>query len=278
MYELPPQVSPLEAPVLPAILAVAVITLALVAARRRWPGGLAVWLVYAITLAPVSGLIHAGPQLVADRFGYLPLLGLCLLLGAGVAWAVERPALARVVAAAAAAWIVWLAAMTWWQVQIWRDTTTLFTYTLAVDPDCAWCHAVYGSALGNRGDLAAAIPHLQRAAELKPRSFSAQANAGLAYLRAGRAPDAIPYLERAVAMHPDNFNATANLGLALVAVDRAADAIPHLERAHAVRPDAPEPRLGLARAYTMLDRPADAAEHHRALERHEAARPPRPGP
>jgi tetratricopeptide (TPR) repeat protein len=278
MYELPTRVSPFEPPFLPAVLAVAVITLALVAVRRRWPAGLAVWLAYAITLAPVSGLIHAGPQLVADRFGYLPSLGPCLLLGAGVAWAIERPALTRVVTAVVTAWIVWLAAMTWWQVQIWRDTNTLFGYTLSVDPDCAWCHALYGSALGNRGELAAAIPHLQRAAELKPRSFSTQANAGLAYLRAGRAPDALPYLERAVAMQPDSFNAATNLGLALVAVDRARDAIPHLERAHAARPDAPEPRLGLARAYTMLGRPEDAAAHHRALERLEAARAARPAP
>ena len=278
MYELPGRVSLLEPPFLPAALAVAGVTLALLAARRRWPAGLAVWLAYAITLAPVSGLVHAGPQLVADRFSYLPSLGLCLLLGAGVTWAVERPTLGRVMIAVVATWIVWLAAMTWWQVQIWRDTDTLFTYTLTVDPDCAWCHAQYGSSLGNRGDLTAAIPHLQRAVELRPRSFSAQANAGLAYLRAGRAADALPFLERAAAMRPGSFNAAANLGLALVALDRAADAIPHLQRARAARPDAPEPRLGLARAYTRLGRPHDAAEHHRALEHLEAARAGRPAP
>ena len=272
MYELPHRVSLLEPPFLPAALTVAAITLALVAAHRRWPAGLAVWLAYGITLAPVSGLAHAGPQLVADRFGYLPSLGLCLLLGAGVAMAVQRPRLARVVPVVAAFWIVWLAAMTWWQVQIWRSTDTLFIYTLELDPDCAWCRAQYGSALGNRGDLDGAIPHLQRAAELRPESFSTRANAGLAFLRAGRAAEALPHLERAVALRPDHVGTLTNLGLALVAVDRAADAVPHLERARAARPDAPEPRLGLAHAYTLLGRAADADEHRRALQRLDAAR------
>jgi hypothetical protein len=278
MYELPRRVSLLEPPFLAAVLTVAAITLVLVAAHRRWPAGLAVWLAYGFTLAPVSGLVHAGPQLVADRFGYLPSLGLCLMLGAGVTTAVRRPRLARVVPVVAAFWIVWLAAMTWWQVQIWRSTDTLFIYTLELDPDCAWCRAQYGSALGNRGDLDGAIPHLQRAAELRPESFSTRANAGLAFLRAGRAAEALPHLERAVALRPDHVGTLTNLGLALVALDRAADAVPHLERARAARPDAPEPRLGLAHAYSLLGRAADADEHRRALQRLDAARatpPPR---
>jgi tetratricopeptide (TPR) repeat protein len=235
MYELPLRVSLLEPPFLFAALAVVAITIALVAVRRRWPGGLAVWVAYALTLAPVSGLVHAGPQIAADRFSYLPSLGLCLLLGAGVAAGAARPRLARLAPALAAAWLASLAALTWSQVQIWRDTDTLFVYTLAVDPDCGWCHAQYGGALGNRGDLAGAIPHLQRAAALRPHRSRDQAHAGLALLRAGRAADALPYLERAVAGQPENLEAHANLGLALTEVGRPADAAPHLERAKALR-------------------------------------------
>jgi len=233
MYEMPVRVSLLEPPFLVAALVVAAITVALVVVRRRWPAGLAVWLAYAVTLAPVSGLVHAGPQIVADRFAYLPSLGLCLLVRAGVAVSVRRSTLARLVPLGVAAWIASLAALTWLQVQIWRDTDTLFVYTLAVDPDCGWCHAQYGGALGNRGDLAGAIPHLQRAAALRPHRFRDQAHAGLALLRAGRAADALPYLERAVAAQPDNVEARANLGLALTEVGRAAEAAPHLDRARA---------------------------------------------
>jgi tetratricopeptide (TPR) repeat protein len=267
MYELPVQVSLVQPAFLLAAVAVTGITVALVAARRWWPAGLAAWLAYAIMLAPVSGLIHAGPQLVADRFSYLPSVGLCLLLGGGVTLALARPGLARVVPLAAAVWIASLAALTWSQVQIWRDTDTLFVYTLAVDPDCGWCHAQYGGALGNRGDLAGAIPHLRRAVELRPHRPGYQANAGLALLRAGRAGESLPFLERAVAAQPGHLDAATNLGLALVELRRHADALPHLERALAARPRAVEPLAGLVRAYRALGRAADADAHLATLGR-----------
>jgi tetratricopeptide (TPR) repeat protein len=267
MYELPVQVSLVQPAFLLAAVAVTGITVALVAARRWWPAGLAAWLAYAIMLAPVSGLIHAGPQLVADRFSYLPSVGLCLLLGGGVTLALARPGLARVVPLAAAVWIASLAALTWSQVQIWRDTDTLFVYTLAVDPDCGWCHAQYGGALGNRGDLAGAIPHLRRAVELRPHRPGYQANAGLALLRAGRAGESLPFLERAVAAQPGHLDAATNLGLALVELRRHADALPHLERALAARPRAVEPLAGLVRAYRALGRAADADAHLATLAR-----------
>jgi tetratricopeptide (TPR) repeat protein len=235
MYEAPLQISPLAPRFLLAILAVVAITALLLVLRRRWPGGLAAWLAYAVALAPVSGLVHAGPQLVADRFAYVPSLALCLPVGAAVAAAVSRPRLFRLVPALVAVWIVSLTGLTWSQLRIWRDTDTLFTYTLAIDPDCAWCHAQYGSVLGNRGDLEGAIPHFLRVAALRPASFSGAANAGLALLRVGRPAEALPYLERAVATRPENADARHNLGLALVAVGRPADAAPHLERARATR-------------------------------------------
>jgi tetratricopeptide (TPR) repeat protein len=214
-----------------AALALLMVTVALVAARHRWPAGLAVWLAYAITLAPVSGLVHAGPQLVADRFGYIPSLGLCLLLGAGVAASARSVGLVRLVPIVVGLWIASLATLTWSQVQVWRDTDTLFTYTLAVDPDCGWCHAQYGGALANRGDLAGAIPHLQRAAGLRPHRFRDQAHAGLALLQAGRAAEALPYLERAVAIQPDNAEARRRLAAVLTQLGRPDDAAPHLARA-----------------------------------------------
>jgi Tfp pilus assembly protein PilF len=267
MYELPVTVSPLTLAFLGPTLIVAAVTVALVIARHRWPAGLAAWTTYALMLAPVSGLVHAGPQLVADRFSYLPIVPLCVLVGGVVTLGLGRPALARVVAVAAAAWITALAALTWSQVEVWRDTDTLFVYTLAVDPECAWCHAQYGGALGNRGDLTAAIPHLRRAVELRPHRPGYHANAGLALLRAGRAPESLPYLERAAAAQPGNLDAVTNLGLALVEVGRPADALPHLERARAARPGAVEPLAGLVRAARAVGRDADADTHLAALRR-----------
>ena len=258
MYELPLQVSLTRPPFLTALLAVSVVTVALVLARRPWPGGLAVWLAYALTLAPVSGLIHAGPQLVADRFSYLPSLGLCLLPGAGVAAALAQPALGRVVVAGVAVWTLSLATLTWSQVQVWRDTDTLFRYTLEVAPDCAWCHHQYGGSLGNRGQLEPAIAHFQRAVALLPDRIVYRHHLGLALLKAGRPGQALPHLEKTVAAQSWNLDAATQLGLALVALDRPGEAVPHLERVVTARPEAAEARLGLARSYRALGRGADA--------------------
>ena len=206
MYELPVRVSLLEPRFLGPALLVAAAAVVLVALRRRWPAGLAAGLAYALLLAPVSGLVHAGPQLVADRFAYLPSLALALLLGGGVAAAIRQGWLGRAVLVAVGVWIVSMGALTWAQAQAWRDTDTLFGYALDVDPGCAWCHAQYGGVLGNRGDLGGAIAHLTRAAALRPNRAGYQAQAGLALLRAGRAADAVPYLDRAVAAQPQNLD------------------------------------------------------------------------
>jgi protein O-mannosyl-transferase len=267
MYELPVRVSPLEPRFLLPLVLVVAVTIALVLARRRWPAGLAAWLAYAAMLAPVSGLVHAGPQLVADRFSYLPSIALLLPLGAGVTLAARRPALGRLVSAAIAVWIVSMAALTWAQVQAWHDTDTLFGYALEVDPECGWCSAQYGGVLGNRGDLAHAIPLLQRAAGLRPHRAGYQAQAGLALLRGGRATEAVPYLERAIAIQPGNADALTNLGLALLDSGRPADAAPILKTALAARPATPEARAGLVRAYRALGRRADAEVELAALAR-----------
>ena len=267
MYELPVQVSLLRPPFLTALVAVAVVTVALVLLARRWPGGLAVWLAYAVTLAPVSGLIHAGPQLAADRFSYLPSLSLCLLPGAGVAAALAQPALGRVVVAAAAVWIASLATLTWSQVQVWRDTDTLFVYTLDVAPDCAWCHHQYGGSLGNRGRLEPAIVHFERAVALLPDRIVYRYHLGLALLKAGRPAPALPHLQHTVAAQTWNLDAATQLGLALVALDRPAEALPHLERVRAARPEWAEARMGLTRAYRALGRRAEADEHMQVLRR-----------
>jgi hypothetical protein len=116
MYELPVRVGLTSPRFLAAALVAVGLTAGLVLARRRWPAALAAWLVYGLTLAPVSGIVHNGPQLVADRYSYLSCLGLALLVGAGVTAAVSIAAIARPVRAAvilaAGGWIVGLAALT----------------------------------------------------------------------------------------------------------------------------------------------------------------------
>ncbi len=119
---------------LPA-LATLGITAALVLLRRRYPALLAAWVAYAVILSPVSGVAQAGPQLVADRYSYFACLPFALLAGSGlVALARRHAAAARV---AGLAIVLVLAVATRAQARVWRDTESLWSHALAVDPDAA---------------------------------------------------------------------------------------------------------------------------------------------
>ena len=96
MYEMPPRIDPLEPRFVVATLMVVVITGALVALRRRWPAGLSAWTYSALMILPLSGVVHAGFQLVQDRWSYLSGMGFVLVAGGGIAWLVDARARGRV--------------------------------------------------------------------------------------------------------------------------------------------------------------------------------------
>src|SRR5213594_890868 len=164
LYELPARVNPLDWPFLGPALAVTVLTAALVALRRRWPAGLAVWVYYAIALGPVIGIVHSGYQLTNDRYSYLPAIGFALIVGAAVGAVVSagadgvlRPALVKAVIVLMIVWLGGLAYLSAQQTQIWRDTESLWRYAVEVEPDCSLCHGNVGTYLLDRGYHQAAM-------------------------------------------------------------------------------------------------------------------------
>lgn len=244
------------------------LTVAFVLLRRRFPAGLAVWVAYAATIAPVGGLVHNGPQIAADRYSYLACLGWAVLVGAAVAvLAARRSTAARAALAGGAVLLAVLGALTWRQIGVWRDSETLYLHAIAVDPDCARCQRQLGAVLGNRGDFDAAIEHFRRAVALRPDLITHRGNIGLALLMAGRPAEAVPEFRAVLAAYPDNAAALTNLGLSLLAMGRPTEAIAHLERAAAVDASSARTRVALVRAYRGLGRYGDAARHATALER-----------
>ena len=295
LYELPVRVDPLDPEFLLAGVAVALVSVSLVALAGRWPAGLAAWAWYSIVLAPVGGLVHAGFQLAHDRYSYLSCLGFAVLVGGGAAWLVGaraagtvRPPLFRATCAALAALLTTLASLTWLQVQVWRDTESLWTHATFVTPECSICHDNYGALIVNRalkrpGEELVAIQHFVQALALKPdrekpygglglaliqlnRPRDAEAalrraaakfpddggvlnNLGMALNQQGKFDEAVPFLRRAVALNERNVVARANLGGALAGLGRYDDAFAEFHRAAAEQPFAPEPRIGLVLAY-----------------------------
>ncbi len=287
LYELPAQVDLLDPPFLLSTLAAISITGGLILMRDRWPAGLAVWIAYVVMLAPVSGLLRFGPQLVADRYSYLSCLGWALLVGAGVgglflapAHKVIAPRFAHLALGTAAVWMVGLGAITWEHVQVWRTTDTVWRRALDIDPTCVLCHNNLGVSLGDRGYLGEALQHFERALALHPDYVKARQNMGLYLLKAGQPVEASVHLERSLAQDPENAEVRSLLGQALIQQGRPGEAVPHLQlviRQNRTNTHASAVAL-LGMALVELGRPAEAVPYfQRAIALQQSAPLPRLG-
>jgi Tfp pilus assembly protein PilF len=293
LYELPAVVNPLAPRFLLSTVAVLAISAALLALHRRWPAGLAVWVYYGIVLGPVSGIVHAGHQLAHDRYSYLSCLGWALLAGGAIgsiaqaaATGAVRPWFARAAAAMAAAWILVLGTQTWYQIQIWRDTETLWRYAVAIDPRCSICqsnlgsfffrqklfplakeryelalalrpdhvriHSSLGVLLQRMGDVEAGISHLSIALARYPDSADMLNDMAVALLDQKRYSEAMPYLERANRVNPKSVPSLVNFGVGLIGIGQPEKALASLLRAKELGPDEPMVHVNLARAYRAL--------------------------
>ncbi len=246
---------------------------------RHWPAGLVAWGWYLAFLAPVTAPLHNGPQLTADRYGYLPTLGLFVLAGAGAVQLLgsRREGRSRgrgpgrwralLVAAGAGAALVASAGLTWRQQAIWRDGGQLWAAALRATPTCAQCRVYRGNWLANDARYEEAIAEYRRALELDPQ-VQAREYMGLALVRLGRAQDALPQYEAALAASPARVSLRVGYARALVAAGRRAQAVALLEAAGAHgtaaalvdyfraltdrEPAAAVARLGLVQAYARV--------------------------
>jgi tetratricopeptide (TPR) repeat protein len=127
------------------------------------------WLWYLGVLVPMIGLVQLGYQARADRYTYLPLIGIFV----AAAWTLDdlvrrRPRLRPLVAAACAAALVACAGLSWRQIGFWRSSVTLFERAVAVTPPNAYAQGLLGVALGETGDHEAAATHFRAALEIWP--------------------------------------------------------------------------------------------------------------
>ena len=256
LYEAPLQVNPLDPRFLGSGIAVGVITAGLLMLHRRWPAGLAVWIYYGVTLAPVSGLAHGGPQLTADRYSYLSCLGWALLVGAGVVWvavgaskgSLLSPSWGYGMGAASAAWLIALGVLTWQQVHVWRDTKTLWTYTLSLYPNSSFAHNNLGALLARQGKLDEALPHYRKVLEVNPNLEKAAVYLGAILYAKGNVPEAIEHYQRVLEMNPEFAEVHNNLGALLDRQGKADEAIAHYRQALRLRPTIAEAHFNLGRA------------------------------
>jgi tetratricopeptide (TPR) repeat protein len=199
------------------------------------------WLWYLVTLAPVSGVVQVGLQAMADRYTYIPLVGLSLAAVFGAReWLSARPRTARLQAPLAAAVVLACIALTRIQVGTWRNDVTLFEHALAVTRDNYLAHNNLALQLVQMGRIAEAEGHLRDALRIKPGYPDARSNLAGVLAQQGRVREALDELRTAVANAPRYAPAHRNLAALLEQAGRADEAAAHQREAE--RLEAGQPR------------------------------------
>lgn len=270
LYELPAKVDPLAWRFLLPALAVTAITVTVVAVRRRWPAGLTVWGCYVVALGPVIGLIHSGHQLAHDRYSYLPATALALL-GGGVAGVLAReaaagtlrPSIARALAVTGVVGALGLGALSFQQVQVWRDTDTLWRYAIDSQPDCSVCHGNLGVYLGGRGLNEMAREHFEHTLVIRPDQVKAYHHLGYIHAMKGEYKEAAEAYEKYLKRYPNDADGLANMGATLLALRRPAEALEVLRRAEKIKPNSPFVNTNLGYAIGETGHPAESITYFR---------------
>ncbi|HEX2340090.1 MAG TPA: tetratricopeptide repeat protein [Vicinamibacterales bacterium] len=238
-----------------AIAALAIVTWLAVRVRRDHPYVLIGWLWYLVTLIPVIGLIQVGSQPIADRYTYVPLIGLFIIVAWGVPEILARRRVTTTVLATAAVVVVAacvVAARA--QVDHWRSSVALWQHAVSVTTDNYRAQGNLGHALAAEGRRDEAIQHYSEAVRIRPSYAEAHNNLGLALARQGRIEEAIPHYAEALRLLPDYFEAHSNLGAALAGTGRYTDAINHFSIAARLQPEHPQAQENLVRAHYEFGR------------------------
>jgi tetratricopeptide (TPR) repeat protein len=216
---------------------------------RRRPYVLVGSLWYLGTLIPTIGIVQVGTQAMADRYTYIPLIGIFIILAWGIPDIVSRWSWWRIptsVVATAALLLCVLTARA--QVHYWESSTTLWKHALDVTTDNYAAHTYYGNALTARGDIDGAIVEYTEAIRIRPEYPEAHNNLGPALARQGKFDEAIAHFVEAIRLRPNYADAHANLGVALASKGKLDDAIAQHTEALRLDPDHPHAHtnLGLA--------------------------------
>jgi protein O-mannosyl-transferase len=225
--------------------------------RGRYPYWLMGWLWFGGMLVPVIQLAQAGGVAMADRFTYLPSLGM-LLAAIWGAYEFTRGWQYRVVALSVAGGsaIVFCLLLTRQQIGYWRDSEVLFRHALAVTRNNWVAHNSLGTALVRKGQTDEAICHYQEAIRLKPDRPLFHYNLGFAFGRKGQMDDAIREFQEALRLKPGDAAAHYNLGVAFYQQHRTDEAIREFQDALRLKPDFAAARQNLDVALAARTRPS----------------------
>ena len=250
------------------VVLVGVTILALVCWRRRYL--LVGWLWFLGTLVPVSGLVHIlGGHALADRYTYIPLIGIFVALSWGFGDLLASVNASRALAALAGTGIVAACALAAWvQVGYWQDGIVLWKHAIDAGADCDRVRVNLGTALALKGHTQEARENFIAALNFKPDRADAYNNLGLIAAREGKTAQAVAYYSQALRLDPDYTHAHGNLGVALLQEEKFAEAGIQFLHVLALEPANADARSKLELtllAIALKAKPGEATRYYRQL-------------
>ena len=258
------------------------------------------WFWYLGTLVPVIGLVQAGSQAMADRYTYVPLVGIFIMAAWGIPFLVKnRPRFQIAVPVAGIIAVAALIPVTRHQIGYWKDSVTLYRHTLRVttrnhmihfnlgkalmkrcdftgaarqfeatlriNPDSA-AHIELGNALARQGHLREALAHYREALRLRPDDERAYSDMGVVLGKQGKFDQAVEYHLRALRIKPDFLNARNNLGLVLAQQGKYRRAVREFRRALRIEPRSATTHYHLGRVLAAMGDLESARREYHLLE------------
>lgn len=242
------------------------ITVAVIWKIRQCPYLFVGWLWYLGTLVPVIGLVQVWEQAMADRYTYIPLIGIFIMIAWSLPLLLAKWQYHKVVLGTSAL-IIFLALSicTHLQLRYWRNSEALFEHALEVTENNYIAHYFLAHSLYKQGKIVSAIAHNYEAVRIKPYFVNALCNLGASLALTGRLDEAIKLYTRALELKPDLVEARVNLGDALIGRKNLSEAVIHFNKALEMQPDCVRAIKGLGKVFLFQAKYTEAIEKYKLV-------------
>jgi tetratricopeptide (TPR) repeat protein len=196
------------------------------------------WFWYLGTLVPVIGLIQVGSQAMADRYTYIPIIGIFVMMTWGISKILLRLQNGKIITASiASAFIIVITSAAYLQVGIWKNDFTLFGHVININPQDTRSYQVIGHAMANNGENDKALYYYSLALKYNPRYYPSYLNAGTVLQEMGKLNEAIDCYKKSLSLDDKPAEAHYNLGIIFIETNNLDEAIFHFKKALEMTPD-----------------------------------------